>query len=203
MRRDRQTILRRAGFLATMVVLAAVGTSVIARAHRPGCDSEVGPIKENAEFTPYESQLSHLPPVALATQGQRVMSSEQRMDGLSLRWQAGDGHRSLYRYYLERELESDMTPPEFYGAGGIQLDRDLVDGEPFSADRVVELVGDRAVIVQIGNYEGALVWADPESSNEPRPHHLSWSDGNYNYSLIAVRGPQRMVQLARELTCGG
>lgn len=133
--------------------------------------------------------------------GQAASATGTRIDGRSLRWVVGD--RSSYQYFLDRPLDRELTAPGFRTAGGIQLDRDAVtDGDPYTADDVIEQVGDRAVKVQIGDYEGALVWADPES-NGARPHHLYWSNGTYNYALIAVRGPERMVQLGRELVCGG
>lgn len=196
------------GVTALLVAAATVG-GVAALGSRPamepqgaGCDGDVGPIAESTQFTPYEGRLSYLPDRPLTDAGQAVESSESRMDGLPLRWQIGDDDRSYYQYFLETELDRQLTVPEFHAAGGIQLDRDLVtDGGPYTAASVKAQVGDRAVKVQIGDYEGALVWADPES-NGARPHHLYWSDGTYNYALIAVRDPQRMVQLGREFVCG-
>lgn len=199
------------GLAVVLLAAGAVGATTLLGDPGPnaaqtsaGCDSDVGPIAESTQFTPYEARLSHLLDVGSITDvGQAVESSESRMDGLPLRWQIGDGDRSYYQYFLETELDRQLTVPEFLAAGGIQLDRDLVTaGDPYTAADVKAQVGDRAVKVQIGDYKGALVWADPES-NGARPHHLYWSDGTYNYALIAVRDPQRMVQLGRELVCGG
>ncbi|HYN37133.1 MAG TPA: hypothetical protein VEV82_09190 [Actinomycetota bacterium] len=191
---------------ATVGGVAALGTRPAMEPRGDGCDSDVGPIAESTQFTPYGQRLSYLASEDVAITdggGQAVTSSERRVDGLPLRWQVGDGVRSSYQYFLETELDRQLTVPGFLAAGGIQLDRDLVtDGDPYTAADVIAQVGDRAVKVQIGDYEGALVWADPEN-NGARPHHLYWSDGTYNYALIAVRDPQRMVQLGRELVCGG
>lgn len=197
-----QMTFRRRVLIAATIVLVAAGSVMVARAQAPeGCDSAVPPIAESSKFTPYSGRLSHLPDEPLTTGGQAVTSSDRRMDDLALRWTAG-GERSSYQYFFEREFDPKLTAPEFLGARGIQLDRESVDGDPYTAADVIGQVGERAVAVQIGDYEGALVWADPESDGV-RPHHVYWSDGNYNYTLIAVREPQRMVQLARELACGG
>lgn len=196
--------LRRGVVLAAAVTLVAGGSVLVASAQAAdGCDPNVGPIAESNQFTPSEARLSHLPEFPINALGQAASATGTRMDGMPLRWKAGDGDRSSYQYFLERPLDDELTVPGFRAAGGIQLDRDAVtDGDPYTADDVIAQVGDRAVKVQIGDHEGALVWADPES-NGARPHHLYWSDGTYNYALIAVRGPQRMVQLGREYVCGG
>lgn len=195
-------VLRRFALTATAIALTAAGTGMVAGAQTSeGCDPNVGTIQESAEFTAHATRLSHVPPFPITSSGHSA-SSEARLDGLPLRWEVGDGERASYQYYLGTEMRSEHTVPEFRAAGGIQLDRDAVtDGDPYTADDVIAQVGDRAVKVQIGEHDAALVWADPES-NGARPHHLYWSDGDHNYTMIAVRGPKRMVQLGRALACG-
>lgn len=200
---QKKMTLGRGVVIAATITLVAAGTVLVAAAQEPGCDSNVGPIAESNRHTSNESRHSHLFEFPITDFGQAATSSEKRIDGLPLRWEAGEGVEASYQYYLAGDLDQRLTVAGFRAAGGIQLDRDAVtDGGPYTADDVIAQVGDRAVRVQIGDYDGALVWADPES-NGARPHHLYWSDGTYNYSLIAVRDPQRMVQLGRELVCGG
>ncbi len=203
---QKQMTLRRAAAIAVTVTVIAAATVLAASAQAPdGCDPDVGPIAESSQFTPYNARLTHLDllDVAITDVGQAPTSSESQLDGLPLRWEVGDGNRSSYQYFLRQPLDRQLTVPDFRAAGGIQFDRDLVtDGDPYTADDVIAQVGDRAVKVQVGDYDGALVWADPES-NGARPHHLYWSDGTYNYTLIAVRDPERMVQLGREVVCRG
>lgn len=202
MQRKKMRLGQSAVVAATMTLVAA-GTVLIAAAQvSEGCDRGVGPITESNRFTSYDARRSHLEDVPVTSVGQAVSSSDRQMDALPIRWEAGDGVNSSYQYFLGGRMDPEMTVAGFRGAGGIQLDRDAVtDGDPYTADDVIAQVGDRAVKVQIGEYEGALVWADPDGLGA-RPHHLYWSDGTYNYSLIAVRGPQRMVQLGREYVCG-
>lgn len=198
---QEHTIIHRSGAIAAIVVFVAAG-SVMARAQqRAGCETAVDPIQESRDFTPQSARLTHLPDLPIMTTGQRPTSANDRVDGLELRWAAGDGERSLYRYFFSREVDRDLTAPPFWAAGGVQLDRDaVIDGNPYTADDVIAQVGDRAVKVEIADYDGALVWADP-ASNGVRPHHLYWSDGTYNFALIAQRSPERMVQLGREIAC--
>ena len=201
--KEEQRTFRRSALIAATIALLVAASAVVAGAQTPeGCDSTVGPLAESSEFTRYDTRLSHLPDFALTTWGEAATSSDRRMDGLPLRWVAGDGERSFYEYFFEREFDPSLTLPVFLRAGGIQLDREVADGDPYTAADVVAQVGERAVEVQIGAYEGALVWADPES-NGVRPHHVYWSDGTYNYKLVADRDPERMVRLAREFACGG
>ena len=194
----------RSAMIVATIALVAAGTIVVASAQgSAGCDSDVPAIAESARFTPYSGRLSHLPDSPLATGGGRAVdSSDRRMDGLALRWAGGDGEHSSYEYFFDREFDGELTVPAFRAAGGIQLDREAHGGDPYTADDVIAQVGERAVQVQVGEFEGALVWADPES-NGVRAHNLYWSDGTNNYTLIAVRDPRRMVQLAREFVCGG
>lgn len=194
--------------MAGLVLLAAVlvgGTGLVASTAQTseGCEKPTGPIAESSRFTPYGARLSHLPERPVTSTGGPPHSGDRQpesLDGLALRWVIGDGDRAFYRYFFSRPMTGESLP-EFHGGGGIQLDRDLVaPGQDFT-DELLKTLGDRAVEVQIGDHRGALVWADPES-NGVRPHHLYWSDGTYNYTLAAVRGPIRMVELGRELECG-
>ena len=180
--------------------------AVVSRAEPPDGCGPVGPITESKDFTPENARRTHLPEFPLTTAGRpasEVDAQPSSIDDLPLRWSYGEGGKQeLYLYFLGGEM-GDLTVAEFRAAGSIQLDRDPVsDGDPYTANDVIAQVGDRAVKVQIGDYEGALVWADPES-NGVRPHNLYWSDGTYNFGLIAVREPERIVTLARELVCEG
>jgi hypothetical protein len=122
------------------------------------------------------------------------------IDGLPLRWASVSGNGEVYQYFLDTDIDPKLTIPEFIAAAGIELDRDPTsNGESF-ASFVLSTFGERAVKIELGNYEAALVWADPEI-NGIRTHHLYWSDGVYNYSLIADRSPEQLVTLGRDLVC--
>lgn len=174
----------------------------------PGCGRVDVPIVESTEFTPYENRLSHLPEVPLNPSGRGPMSvpPEVRVgsiDGLPLQFASVSRYGAVYQYFLGTEIDRELTVAQFVAARGVELDRDPVEnpGESF-AEYVLSELGERAVRVDVGDHVGALTWGDP-LVNGVRPHHLSWSDGVYNYSLIADRSPERLVELARELVCHG
>jgi hypothetical protein len=190
-----------AGVSLTAVVVSSASTS-------SGCGNVDAPILESQQFTPYEARLSHLPEFPLNPTGGPPMPvpSEIRVpsiDGLPLRWATVSSNGAVYQYFLGSDMDPDMTVARFVAARGIQLDRDPVEnaGESF-ADYLVSTLGERAVEVEIGDYTGALTWADPLIDGS-RPHHLYWSDGAFNYVLIGDRSPETLVTLGRQLVCSG
>ncbi|MBA2338070.1 MAG: hypothetical protein H0V96_10005 [Acidimicrobiia bacterium] len=45
-----------------------------------------------------------------------------------------------------------------------------------------------------------VVWADPDPTGT-RTHNLYWSDGAFNYALIAERSAEEILTLGRSLVC--
>lgn len=196
-------------WLTLSVILGVAFAAAVSRASiSPGCQSVDTPIVESEQFTRYEDRHSHLPerPINPSSQEAMAVPPEARVasiDGLPLRWASVSGYGAVYQYFLGTDIDRDLTVSQFVAAGGIELDRDPVEnpGESF-AQYVLSALGERAVRVEIGDYTGALVWGDPNIYGI-RPHSLSWSDGDYNYVLIADTSPERLVGLGRELVCGG
>src|SRR5918992_3289362 len=173
----------------------------------PTCERFDGDIVESEEFTPYEDRLSHLPDQVINPSGQQPVSIPpdggiESIDGLPLWGAIVSSNGALYQYFLGGDIDTSLTVPEFFATGGIELDRDPTDpenaGENFT--EYVLATSERAVEVEIGPHVAALVWADPES-NGIRTHHLYWTDGAHNYSLIADRSAENLVTLGRELAC--
>jgi len=122
------------------------------------------------------------------------------IDGQSLRWALVGEAGEVYRYFLSEPIPSQLTREEFMAKGGIEFDRDPVADGPSFAEYLIEVLGERAVRVAVADYTGALTWADPDI-NGLRTHNLYWSDGKYNYSLIADRSAAELVNLGRGLSC--
>jgi hypothetical protein len=185
----------------------SIATAVSIASTSPSCEPFAAAIVESQEFTPYEDRLSHLPDQVINPSGQGPVSIPPdggiaSIDGLPLWGVIVSSNGALYQYFLGGDIATSLTVPEFFAAGGIELDRDPTDpenaGENFT--EYVLSISERAVEVEIGTHTAALVWADPES-NGIRTHHLYWTDGAYNYSLIADRSAERLVTLGRELVC--
>lgn len=202
-------IQKLAAFLAVLVILSisVAGVVVSRAANSPGCDEVATPIEESKKFTPYEDRLTQgletpINPLGVASIPVPDDVSVPSVDGVPRAWATGSEAGAIYQYFLEGSIDRDLRPSEFYAAGGIQLDLDPVNdaGESF-APYLLSALGKRAVPVQVGDYEAALTWADPQSSGL-RPHHLYWSDAKYNYVLIANTSPEKIVAMARGLVCG-
>lgn len=110
----------------------------------------------------------------------------------------------LKLYYLGRPVDKLMTPDDFFSAGGLRLEHEprLQDSqfETFAED-LLQTAGDRALPVEIGPYQGALVWADPTPTSDLRTHNVYWSDGVDEYALVGVAEPDAIVNIARSIAC--
>ncbi len=103
-------------------------------------------------------------------------------------------------FYLDAPLGPEMTRSDFLMTGGVIYEALRMDGGgPFAPSLFA--LGDRAIPVQVGEYQGALVWADPTEANV-RAHGLYWADSTTNYALVAVRGPEYLLNMGRGLACG-
>jgi len=201
---SRKVSLSLVALVSASLVIFAVTT--VTAGPSPSCASATpGSITESGEFTPAAGQRGPAPiplrqsglPDAESAVDELVSDAELDQLPLRLALQNGDG---LYRYFLDRPIPETMTPDEFWASGGVALEKDAAEGD-FAALLLDEL-GDRAVPIEIGQYRAALTWADPTESGL-RTHNLYWSDGENNYVLIAVRAPEAIVNLARQLVCGG
>jgi hypothetical protein len=198
-------------WFALLALSAVVGASlaaiVVSRASTSSGCNTVDSIVESAKFTPYEAMHSHLPDLALNPSGGEAPpvpsdAEVSSIDSLPRTWAIVSDSGAVYQYFLGREIEPTLTLPNFYEAGGIELDRDPVESKSQSfVQYLLDTLGERAVKVEIGDYAGALSWGDPEI-NGIRLHVLTWTDGQWNYTLTADRGPETLVTLGRELVCG-
>jgi len=196
--------------LLIVVTLAIVAVAGVSRLMGPGATAcsgvAEGAIVESQDFTPWESRRSHLPEYPINPSGSPLapipadsLVPNNTLDGLPLQWASVGGNGALVRYFWGVPLGPTVTAWNFWDGGGIELERSLVEG--WAAADYASEIGERAQIVGVGSYEGVLTWADP-GPNGGRPHHLSWSDGTYTYTLIAERSAARVVNLARGMVCG-
>jgi hypothetical protein len=187
------------------VLGVSVATVVSQASDTPGCGGVSTPITESKQFTPSTSASRAPPDPLLNPSGDSVGrvppdARVQSIDGRPLAYAIVDGDRSVYQYFLKSSVGPDLTVSEFFESGGIELDRDRRGDEPPFQEYLLESLGERAVGIDVGVYPAAIVWADP-LVNGTRPHHLYWSDAEYNYALIANTSPEHLVELARGLVC--
>jgi hypothetical protein len=196
------------GIILVGLAASASGVARLSAGSPAGCATIAeNSIVESATFTPYEEMRSHLPPAPLNPEAVPIPDlaadaevPSNAMAGQSLRWAAVGEAGEVYQYFLNEPISKDVTREQFMAKGGIELDRDPVAGELSFSEYLLDVLGQRTVRVAVGNYAGALTWADPDI-NGLRTHNLYWSDGKYNYSLIANRSAHELVNLGRARAC--
>jgi hypothetical protein len=168
-----------------------------------------GAIVESQEFTPYEAMLTSSPerPMSVAKAPLNLNAGSaavpgNTLDGLPLQQVAFDKAGGIYQFFLDGPIEPDLTVSAFTAAGGIRYSRLPTDGNDDYVNSMLKEFPGRAVPIEIAGHAGVLTWADPDAHGV-RPHHLYWSDGTYGYVLIADRSAVSIVNLARNLACGG
>lgn len=209
--RFRPPITRPALIVSALLLLAiGVGINRLSAGGFAACDAIAdGVISESQEFTPAAVMLSGLPPIPLELVVPVAMPQipadaavrGNAVDGLPLQWAMVGPNGEIYQYFFDRPLAADITTWTFPAEGGVQFERDLARGHSFAAYLLTEL-GERAVEIGIGPFTATLTWADP-LPNGIRTHNLYWSDGTYNYTLIADRPPATLVNIARRVVCEG
>ncbi|MGI8822088.1 MAG: hypothetical protein ACR2JP_02075 [Acidimicrobiia bacterium] len=133
-----------------------------------------------------------------------VFDGHAQVDGLPLWWvdtATTDDGLSQGTYYLDAPV-GPLLGSEFVDAGGIQLSKESVWDERYTIAYRLTMRADRGVAVEVGSHEGMVVWADPDRTGT-RTHNLYWSDGAFNYALIAERSAEEILALGRSLVCAG
>lgn len=187
-------------FLSVIAIGLASAGLVSSSSSIAGCQVLVEPLTESGSFTPYEMQRSHLPEVYVNPEGEAIDGDEADLDGLPLRWIETSGDVTS-RYY-DAEPIVDRPLSSFFADGGVLLAAQPVTDDMVFGDDVPEEIGDRGTEVMVGEHPALLTWADPDRLGT-RTHNLYWSDGVTNYSLIADRRSNELVNLARGLACSG
>jgi hypothetical protein len=197
-----------AGLVAWLVIVLGLNTQHLIGGVAPSCLTLAeGDIVESQTFTPYGLRFTQLPERPINPTGQAApqpapdgQAGTNTLDGMPLQL-ALSGGGGLSQYFWDQPLGPDITPAAFSAAGGLTLARGpSLYGRALASELAREL-GDRAVLVDLGSFEGALTWGDPEA-NRVRLHYLSWSDGTYAYQLVADRSAAQIVNLARGMVCG-
>ncbi len=210
-------ILNRRWYVA-VAALGLVGATLGYTSARAddGCGPVDEPIIESKEFTPANQQLSSndstlnrndesvMDLVAdLSPSLNPVESGLAEFDGMPLWWidtiTVPDGI-SQTLFYLD-EPTGPMLESEFMDAGGVLFYKNPAFEGSFATAEIRARLGERGVAIEVGPHDAVLVYADPAHRSPTRTHNLYWSDGEFNYALIGVRGPEEMINLGRSLVC--
>ena len=176
------------------------------------CGEFTGKIDESQVFTPYEMQRSHLPDVLLnpSDAGARdADSSPEVPPGVAVASVAGKDRRwvdvaqngSVAQYFSDRAIDRDASLWQFQVDGGIELDFTPTAAMGMSLADVKELLGDRAVPIEVGPHDGIIVWGDPNSPTGTRLHHVYWHDDDGLWDLAADMSPEAAISSSRRIAC--
>jgi len=97
------------------------------------------------------------------------------------------------------------TAIEFIDRGGIIVTIRPTRGADarYVLDAIAEMGhGPAPPIVQVAEYEAALIHSDPTLRTDLRPYYLYWSDSEHDYSVVGDLDRVVIVNLARSLHCG-
>jgi hypothetical protein len=99
-------------------------------------------------------------------------------------------------------ITSDTTLSDFLAGGGLLLSVTPGSGDAAQALKDDPEGGDRVTLVQVGSFNAALTWADPDE-NGVREHNIIWSSPGVGiFKIEAVLPAVDLVNVARELVCG-
>jgi hypothetical protein len=171
-----------------------------------GCSQDIAPIKESQEFTAFVDRMTAPPPPHIPKFEQvdaRVVATppfKTEVDGLKPAGQLQSASE-IGIFYASKSINGESFSG-FFASGGAEIVRSAIpEGDAPLADTLPELMGDRATKVAIGGQTGILSWDDPLDESGVRPHRITWAADGFNYTLRALRSPEVMVGLARDIVC--
>ena len=193
-----------AGFL----LFATISGGVVAAGLLPQCGPMAdGSVRESTAYVPFQARRSapiELPIKSSGASSALLPSSAselaQSIDDRTASWVVVVDTGAVYRYYFDKELPDALTRSEFFAQDGVEFDIDPIVAEQPFYQYLIGQFPDRAVAVEVGGFDGAITWADPEA-NGVRTHNVYWSDGKSNFALVANRSAEEAVTLARTIAC--
>jgi hypothetical protein len=207
----RSLVLSRRKVIALVATIVVGGSapsvlSYVGDLPGDGCSqAAASSIIESSAFTPYEQRLTHTRPQPInpdqTSAGHANTLGISKVDGLGVAWATQTEDGRVATYYLDRPIGPSLTHDEFFANGGVLLM--AIPSDPKAGPYVDGLkaqLGDRVVVVKVGGFNAALTWSDPKA-NGIRPHYLAWSDGVSDFTLIAVRPADAVVNIARTAVC--
>lgn len=75
---------------------------------------------------------------------------------------------AVYQYFYNAGIDRRLTVSEFRATGGVQFDRDPTDNGESYPEFLLSTLGERAVRIEVGDYVGALTWADRKATESDR-----------------------------------
>jgi hypothetical protein len=103
------------------------------------------------------------------------------------------------QYYADK-IDVDMSANDFIAAGGVLITQAVTAG--VDAQQVVENVKGAAVVLNVGPFDAAVIWGSPLRPEGARPYRVYWSDGTFDWAVIAgTEKPEDAIAIAASLYC--
>lgn len=123
----------------------------------------------------------------------------------ALTWQEGEAPgaasatpATLTAYYSAKPIGPQDTFLDVVAAPGVVLT--MAEATGIDADRVLQTVGDRADIIDVGPYKAALTHSSTYA-NGVRTFNLYWSDGAVDYGLVVNSSAKEAIETAQSIYC--
>lgn len=112
-----------------------------------------------------------------------------------------DGTHDLF-YFSGSVTELDYS--SVLRAGGLMLrtypSSPEVGGSLVAAMKATLGQFGRLVETKVGDTEALITWNDPDASSL-RPHRVTWSQNDRDFTLVGDRSPEELLGIAREAAC--
>jgi len=98
-------------------------------------------------------------------------------------------------------ITPDTLDSEFFTDGAVETKQALSYGQ--DAKTVYEAsVKGRSAVVDLGSYDGAVLWEDPLAEGGRALFGVYWSDGTYDWGVIAAtESAEQAITAAQSLYC--
>lgn len=197
----------RAAVVIGLVAAVALAARQVGAGAAPCLPAAEGTIVESTTFTPLEDRRGGPRDGPINRLGEPAADVPLQpwvptgaLDGLPLQFAKGYADGSFALFFSARPIDTEVTLPQLWAAGGISFARWPGSEETALSSELLDFLGERAVLVEVGPYRGLLTWADPVGTGV-RPHYLTWTDGTYTYRVVADRTAAATVTLVRGMVC--
>lgn len=170
----------------------------------PGCAVEVAPIVESKAYTSWDARMTHpaiAPPRYDAASAFKAVDAGMPPTVNGLEPQASYVDENFIGVIYGDE-KADLAGESYRALdlGGVLVTRSETESEDDIAESMQEMIGDRAVPVEVGDTIGVLTWSDPNEAGI-RPHVVTWVFRGVHNTVSAVAPAEEAVRLAREIAC--
>ena len=111
----------------------------------------------------------------------------------------GMGYEVVQLFYADSAVDGSTTFEDLIRSRAVRFIAHRAEGD--DAATVRSTIKDRAALVRIGPFDGAVVHSDPIGAFRVRTWDVYWSDGRLDYSVESTVEPDELARLTQSLYC--